>query len=131
MMPVGPHRAPPGGTLSRTQRDENTRVVHRAWRLHAEHVRHSLVSGFYQGWDLHPAQLVSRYAAVYAFFLEGLAAATGRLRSFVGRAAQASLVGDAFDDAATAEGLLNYFLRGLGCGALSEEEALGTGLTLD
>ena len=46
------------------------------WRLHAEHVRHSLVTGFYQGWDLHPAQLPSRYAAVYAFFLEGLDAAS-------------------------------------------------------
>ncbi len=55
-------------------------VVHRAWRLHAEHVRHSLVTGFYQGWDLHPAQLPSRYAAVYAFFLEGLDAASERLQ---------------------------------------------------
>ena len=58
-------------------------VVHRAWRLHAEHVRHSLVNGFYQGWDLHPAQLPTRYAAVYAFFLEGLDAASERLRNFV------------------------------------------------
>ncbi len=54
-------------------------VVHRAWQLHASHVRHSLITGFYQGWDLHPAQLPSRYAAVYAFFLEGLAAASQRL----------------------------------------------------
>ena len=56
-------------------------VVHRAWRLHAAHVRHSLVNGFYQGWDLHPAQLPTRYAAVYAFFLEGLDAASERLRN--------------------------------------------------
>jgi len=27
--------------------------------------------------------------------------------------------------------LLNYFLRGLNCGALTEDEALPTGLTLD
>ena len=66
-------------------------VVHRAWRLHAEHVRHSLVTGFYQGWDLHPAQLPSRYAAVYAFFLEGLDAASERLKNFVQKAAQATL----------------------------------------
>src|SRR5437867_10476266 len=83
IMPVGPHRVAPGGALSQPQRDENTRAVHRAWRLHAEHVRHSLVTGFYQGWDLHPAQLPTRYAAVYAFFLEGLDAASERLRNFV------------------------------------------------
>ena len=107
-------------------------VVHRAWRLHAEHVRHSLVTGFYQGWDLHPAQLPSRYAAVYAFFLEGLDAASERLKNFVQKAAQATLVGDVFDDAATGQGLLNYFLRAMNCGAITEEEAIEkSGLTLE
>jgi citrate lyase beta subunit len=106
-------------------------VVHRAWRLHAAHVRHSLVTGFYQGWDLHPAQLPSRYAAVYAFFLEGLDAASERLKNFVQKAAQATLVGDVFDDAATGQGLLNYFLRAMNCGAITEEEAVAqSGLTL-
>ena len=107
-------------------------VVHRAWRLHAAHVRHSLVAGFYQGWDLHPAQLPSRYAAVYAFFLEGLDAASDRLKNFVQKAAQATLVGDVFDDAATGQGLLNYFLRAMNCGAITEDEAVGkSGLTLN
>jgi hypothetical protein len=107
-------------------------VVHRARRVHAEHVRHSLETGFYQGWDLHPAQLPSRYGAVYAFFLEGLAAASERLKNFVRKAAQATLVGDVFDDAATGQGLLNYFLRALGCGAISEQEAVNmSGLTLE
>jgi citrate lyase beta subunit len=106
-------------------------VVHRAWRIHAEHVRHSLVHGFYQGWDLHPAQLPTRYAAVYAFFLEGLEAASDRLRNFVEKAAQATLVGDVFDDAATGQGLLNYFLRAMNCGAITEQEAVEkSGLTL-
>ena len=93
--------------------------MHRAWRLHADDVRHSLVNGFYQGWDLHPAQLPTRYAAVYAFFLEGLDAASERLRNFVDKAAQATLVGDVFDDAATGQGLLNFFLRGINCGAIT------------
>jgi citrate lyase beta subunit len=107
-------------------------VVHRAWRLHAEHVRHSLVTGFYQGWDLHPAQLPSRYGAVYSFFLEGLAAASERLKNFVQKAAQATLVGDVFDDAATGQGLLNYFLRAMNCGAISEQEAVDmSGLSLE
>jgi citrate lyase beta subunit len=107
-------------------------VVHRAWRLHAEHVRRSLVTGFYQGWDLHPAQLPSRYASVYSFFLEGLAAASERLKNFVQKAAQATLVGDVFDDAATGQGLLNYFLRAMSCGAITEREAVDmSGLTLE
>jgi citrate lyase beta subunit len=107
-------------------------VVHRAWRLHADHVRHSLVTGFYQGWDLHPAQLPSRYAAVYSFFLEALAAASERLKNFVQKAAQATLVGDVFDDAATGQGLLNYFLRAMNCGAITEQEAVDmSGLSLE
>jgi citrate lyase beta subunit len=106
-------------------------VVHRAWRQHFDDIQHSLTSGFYQGWDLHPAQLVSRYAAVYAFFLESLDAASERLRNFIAKAAQATLVGEVFDDAATGQGLLNFFLRALNCGAVKDEEigAL-TGLTL-
>ena len=97
-------------------------VIHRAWKLHFDDIQHSLTNGFYQGWDLHPAQLVSRYAAVYAFFLGGLDAASARLRNFIARAAQATLVGDVFDDAATGQGLLNFFLRALNCGAVHENE---------
>jgi hypothetical protein len=131
IMPVGPHKADPGTALSTQQAVENRNAVHAAWRLHAEHIRHSLVGGFYQGWDLHPAQLPTRYASVYSFFLESLPAASERLKNFVEKAAQATLVGDVFDDAATGQGLLNFFLRGINCGAIKEEEALATGLTLD
>jgi citrate lyase beta subunit len=106
-------------------------TVHRAWRLHVDHIRHSLVNAYYQGWDLNPAQLPTRYAAVYAFFLESLPAATERLRNFIEKAGQATLVGDVFDDAATGQGLLNYFLRGMNCGAITEGEALATGLTVN
>jgi citrate lyase beta subunit len=132
IMPVGPHRAATDDQLTAAQRDENTHAVHRAWRAHAAHVRHSLITGFYQGWDLHPAQLPSRYAAVYGFFLEGLSATSDRLRNFVQKAAQATLVGDVFDDAATGQGLLNYFLRAVNCGAIDEAEAVAmSGLSLD
>jgi citrate lyase beta subunit len=106
-------------------------TVHAAWRLHVDHIRHSLINAYYQGWDLNPSQLPTRYAAVYSFFLESLGAATERLRNFIQKAGQATLVGDVFDDAATGQGLLNYFLRGMNCGALTQEEALATGLTLD
>jgi citrate lyase beta subunit len=107
-------------------------VIREAWRLHCRDIRHSLTNGFYQGWDLHPAQLVTRYAAVYAFFLESIDAASERLRNFIAKAAQATLVGEVFDDAATGQGLLNFFLRALNCGAVDEREigAL-TGSTVD
>jgi citrate lyase beta subunit len=107
-------------------------VIRQAWRVHYDDIRHSLANGFYQGWDLHPAQLVTRYAAVYAFFLESLDAASERLRNFIARAAQATLVGEVFDDAATGQGLLNFFLRALNCGAVVEDEiGVLTGLTLE
>ena len=132
VMPVGPHRASAQGTLSDRQLANNTDVVHRAWRLHTAHIRHSLSGGFYQGWDLHPAQLPTRYAAVYAFFLEGLEAASERLRNFIAKAAHATLVGDVFDDAAKGQGLLNYFLRAANCGAITEAETVEhSGLTTD
>jgi len=129
IMPIAPHRGP---DLTAEQIAENRSVVHRAWKLHYDHCRHSLANAFYQGWDLHPAQLPTRYAAVFAFFLEGLDAASERLRNFVEKAAQATLVGDVFDDAATGQGLLNYFLRAINCGAVTEQEAVErTSITLD
>ena len=48
------------------------------------------------------------------------------------KAAQATLVGDVFDDAATGQGLLNYFLRAMNCGAITEQEAVNmSGLSLE
>jgi hypothetical protein len=129
IMPVAPHRVAAGAALTDAQRRENREAVHRAWKVHYDDVRHSLINGFYQGWDLHPAQLPTRYAALYAFFLEARPAATARLRNFVDKAAQATLVGDVFDDAATGQGLLNFFARGLSSGALTMDEARETGLT--
>lgn len=106
-------------------------TVHRAWKLAFDHIRHSLEMGFYQGWDLHPAQVPIRYAAMYAFFLESFDAASSRLKALMDKAAQATLVGDVFDDAATGQGLLNYFLRGYGCGALSQQDVQRSGLTIE
>jgi citrate lyase beta subunit len=127
VMPTGPHR---GSALSPTELEQNRGVVHAAWRLAHDNIRHSLEGGFYQGWDLHPAQLPVRYGATYAFFLEGFVQAAERLSNFIEKAAQATLVGDVFDDAATGQGLLNYFVRAQNCGAISESELGLTGLTL-
>ncbi len=128
IMPLGPHR---GKKLSAQHKKENQQIVFRAWKQAYDHIRHSLWNGYYQGWDLNPAQLPIRYAAVYAFFLESINEATERLRSFMEKAARASLSGDIFDDAATGQGLLNYFLRALNCGAISEHDIAATGLSLD
>ncbi len=127
VMPIGPHK----GELTNQQVLENTAVVHSAWKLHYDNIQHSLRHAYYQGWDLNPGQLPIRYAAVYAFFLEGLPDASKRLEAFINKAAQATLVGNTFDDAATGQGLLNFFLRGIACGAITQQEAIATGITMD
>ncbi|MFF5126205.1 DUF6986 family protein [Streptomyces syringium] len=99
--------------------------VHDAWRLHHRLVRRSLARAYYQGWDMHPAQLPTRYAAVYAFYREGLDRAAARLVAYVGRAG-----GEVMDEPATARALSGFLLRGLDCGALDTEEvARLTGMT--
>jgi hypothetical protein len=127
-MPVGPHR---GDDLTPAQIDENRAAVFSAWRLSYRSIRRSLESGIYQGWDLHPAQLPVRYAACFAFFLEGLGAAAERLRHFLEELAQATRVGDVFDDAATGQGLLNYFIRAKNAGAIELPELAQAGLTVE
>jgi citrate lyase beta subunit len=91
-----------------------------AWRLHARLVRRSLERGFYQGWDLHPGQLASRYAATYAFFRAGLPAARERLAGYLRRVSSGTL-----EEPATARALAGYLVRGLDCGAVSEDEVTG------
>ncbi len=128
VMPVAPHR---GDDLTEKQLKENRQSVHNAWRIGYNHSMQSLINGFYQGWDLNPAQLPMRYAATYNFFLSSIDDATHRLKTFVERAAISTLTGDIFDDAATGQGLLNFFLKAMNCGAISEEEALATGLSIE
>jgi len=128
VMPVAPNR---GEKLSKEKLKGNMESVHNAWRTGYSHTMHSLINGFYQGWDLNPAQLPMRYAATYNFFLSSYDDAVFRLKTFVDRAAISTLTGDIFDDAATGQGLLNFFLKALNCGAITEKEALATGLTLE
>ncbi len=131
IMPVPVHRAEPGQALNLIQLQENLQAVHSAWGLHSDHIRHSLTHGHYQGWDLHPAQLITRYAVVYDFFLRELKNSTLRFQNFVSKAAQATLSGDVFDDAATGRGLLNYFRLAHNSGAINQQEIEQAGLTLE
>ena len=88
-----------------------------AWANHHRLVRRSLERGFYQGWDLHPAQLPTRYAATYAFYREGLPRALTRLGDYT-----RNTMGGIADEPATARALAAYLLRGLDCGAVDEAE---------
>ncbi|MGK4595648.1 DUF6986 family protein [Amycolatopsis sp. w19] len=88
-----------------------------AWREHLRLVRRSLERGFYQGWDLHPHQLPTRFAATYAFFREGFPAALGRLRDYADQTGRGVL-----DEPATAQALASFLLRGLDCGAVDAGE---------
>lgn len=92
--------------------------VHTAWRLHARLVRRALERGFYQGWDLHPAQLVTRYIATYAFFRQAMPAAASRLRAYVSSRVEDGVL----DEPATAKALASVLIRGLDCGALTAAE---------
>jgi hypothetical protein len=88
-----------------------------AWQLHSRLISRALERGFYQGWDLHPAQLASRYAATYGFFVAGLPRACERLRSYAESAKSGTL-----EEPATARALAGFLLRGLDCGALIEAD---------
>jgi citrate lyase beta subunit len=88
-----------------------------AWRVHARLVRRSLERAYFQGWDLHPLQLVTRYAATYAFYREGMPEACERLRAYVERASSGVL-----DEPATVQGMAALLVRGLQCGALDDAE---------
>lgn len=94
-----------------------TERVHDAWRLHHRLVRRSLARAYYQGWDMHPGHLPTRYAAVYAFYREGLETAAARLAAYVNRTG-----GDVMDEPATAKALSGHLLRGLDCGAVDAAE---------
>lgn len=108
--------------------EEVARVVADAWKMHMSDVRESLRRGIHQGWDLHPAQLVSRYVAVFAHYREALPDMAARLARFLDAGARASRVGAAFDDAATAEALVGFYRRGLAAGALDASDLEGVGL---
>ena len=104
--------------------------VRRAWALHLRLVRRSLDRGYYQGWDLHPVQLPTRFAATYAFYREGFAASAARLRAYLELVAGTGS-GDAriADEPATARALSDFIVRGVDCGALGPDEvAAATGL---
>ena len=118
-LPVAVYRK---GRLTKLQVEENRRSIHQGWREHFANVTASMKNGFYQSWDLHPNQLPARYAAAFAFFLAESDSLAERFKVFLARATQATLTGNTFDDAASVEGILNFFRRGVDCGAFEPKE---------
>jgi hypothetical protein len=106
------------GSTNAVPADDSTAETHRAWRRHAADVGHSLRHGFVQGWDLHPAHLVSRYAVVFADVLAGIDDALDRLA----RWDAGDTSGGVMDEPATVRVLEAAVQRAVDCGAIGSDE---------
>ena len=129
LIPVGPFRESMNKRLTPRQRLINRRAVHDAWKVSFRNISRALEQGYYQGWDLHPAQLPVRYAATYAFFLTEVEQMSLRLKSFLEAGSGLSSGQALFDDAATGRGLVNFFQKGFHCGALTTSDLNVAGLS--
>jgi len=96
--------------------------VRNGWALHFRLVGRSLERGLYQGWDLHPAQLPTRFLANYMFYRSGLGTASARLRAYLGGASGPVPDQPVLDEPATARALAGFLRRGVHCGAVKPQE---------
>jgi hypothetical protein len=103
-------------------------AVWRAWRLSHQHVRRSLIGGYVQGWDLHPAQLPVRFATNFRFYLESMPQASARMADYLARATAATDGAAVLDDAATGQALLGFLQRARACGAIDDAALAAAGL---
>ena len=118
--------------------DDDRAGTHATWRLHAGLVRRALEGGLWQGWDLHPAHLVTRHLTRAVVLGEALPAAVGRLRRYLAAIDAAAESGEAagaaggvLDEPATARSLASLVLRAIDAGSAPADEvtaALGVGL---
>lgn len=114
-LPVARHR---GEGLSVEQRHQNVAGVHDAWRSHAADVRRGISLGFFQGWDVHPAQLVSRHFARIGYFQAHFDEAASRLERFERSASQARVEGTTFDDEASVRSVRIFISHARASGAI-------------
>jgi citrate lyase beta subunit len=96
-------------------------VVADAWRTHFGLVLRSLTHGFYQGWDMHPAQLVTRYVANFVYYLRNAESDARRLRAYVDAHVDTASSG-VLDEPATAQALAMSMRRAVDCGALESAD---------
>ncbi len=116
--------------IPKVSNDESEAEFKATWRYNYQQIQRSLALGFYQGWDLHPAQLPVRHVANYVFFMRELDGAVARLKAFSEKASTASRVGGVFDDRASVLGLINFFNRAVVSGVLPSEDLEGLGIDL-
>ncbi|MGC4963327.1 DUF6986 family protein [Gordonia sp. DT101] len=91
--------------------------IQSALRRHHALVLRSVERGFYQGWDMHPGHLVTRWLAVIGFFRSAMPTAARRLESYFDRRS-----GDVVDEPATALSLASVLQRGTAAGAFTADE---------
>ncbi|MEU8178727.1 aldolase [Microbispora hainanensis] len=96
------------GSLAAAPASEAAADVHALLHRHSALVSHSLAHGFYQGWDMHPSHLVSRFATVYAFHLTCYEKYADRVRAWQERRAAS---GGLLDEPATIRTLIAALAR--------------------
>ena len=96
--------------------------IQAAWATHREDIRRSWELGYTHSWDLHPAQLVSRWSEVFAQFDRLLPVALERLRNWMAARGRPTAVGGEFDDRATARVWFNQVVRALASGVVTHDE---------
>lgn len=116
--------------LTDDEEQANEDAMTAAWRRHAALVTQAMANGLYRGWDLHPHQLLSRYAATFLFFRRDLARLTERLAAFAHNAGQGVRTAGDWDDDASVRGLIQHFARGHACGAIDDDELAAAGLVV-
>ena len=100
----------PDGTL-----EQQAAALTRHHRL----VTRALERGYWQGWDMHPGHLITRWLATYGFHRRALAVAGPRIVAYLQRQG-----GGVIDEPATAQALAAGVLRGLDCGAYSPDDVV-------
>ncbi|GAB3141595.1 DUF6986 family protein [Microbispora hainanensis] len=96
------------GSLAAAPASDAAADVHALLRRHSALVSHSLRHGFYQGWDMDPSHLVSRFTTVYAFHLTCYEKYAERVRAWQERRAAS---GGLLDEPATIRTLIAALAR--------------------
>jgi citrate lyase beta subunit len=123
-LPLPVHR---GEDLNDDQRRDNDRAMREGWTRHVAAVSHAMRTGIFQGWDLHPHQLISRYAAIAHFYREDLPRLTERMADLAESELRATRSGADWEDGASWRGLVTHFVLGHSCGAISNDELEAAG----
>lgn len=130
-MPVEKYKKSEFAELSEEECNANKIMIINAANAHTENIYHSMKMGFDSSWDLHPGQVAIRYLTLFTNYKKSFSAMRERFINFVENAARATVLNGQFDDAATGQGMLNYFIKGYRLGALSADDIRKTGFDIE